>query len=291
MHIPVLLEEICEIFSEPLHVFFDGTLGQGGHASVILKKHPELKTYYGFDRDPKALELAKDHLKDFPQVLYEQKNYSELETLAESFDGILLDIGVSSMQLDQSERGFSFLKEGPLDMRMGEDARFDARKVVNTFSEKKLSEIFWVFGEERYSRKAAKIIAHERKKKGIDSTFDLCKVLGKAGFVKRGKIHPATRIFQALRIFVNDELTHLQKGIEQGFDALNVGGKMVVISFHSLEDRLVKHFFRDQALKNGKILLKKPLCASQEEKKCNPRSRSAKLRVIQKISHDKKDAS
>lgn len=290
-HIPILLNEVLEPFQgSKIDLFIDGTLGAGGHAEAILKAHPEIVRFLGFDRDSDALALAKGRLACFgSKVQFIHANFRHMKNWVEKgkADGIFLDLGVSSMQLDQPERGFSFSKEGPLDMRMDPEAALDAAHVINTFPEPRLAQIFYEYGEEPRSRRAAKAIVEARRKKQILTTSDLVEVL-RPVLTWRGRkgksVNPLTLIFQALRIFVNDELNTLQEGLKEAIELLAPGGKIGVISFHSLEDRIVKNTFRDAA-KNDivTILTKKPIVPSKEEVQSNPRSRSAKLRFAEKI--------
>lgn len=304
-HLPVLLQEILNAYKDRrLRYFADATLGAGGHSLALLQAHPEIECLIAFDQDPQAIEIAKKRLKDYhSKVLFICSNFHEIAKHCEkhqipALDGILMDIGVSSMQIDQAQRGFSFLKEGPLDMRMDPQKEIDAKTVVNKFSEKDLSFIFKEYGEEKQHRLIAKLIVQRRKKNPFESTLDLSQAIHDL-FATRKKIHPATRVFQALRIYVNEELDNLKKGLEQSIPLLCENGLLSVISFHSLEDRIVKETFRDAArqkmdLPEGsddmiakKPLLrlwnKKPLIASKEEAKQNPRSRSAKLRIAEKL--------
>jgi 16S rRNA (cytosine1402-N4)-methyltransferase len=287
MHAPVLLDEVLDLFKDMnLVTFIDGTLGAGGHAFAILSAHPEIKQYIGFDRDPQAMALAKEKLEPFKEkVKIIHADYADLAEHVLAADGILLDIGVSSMQLDLAERGFSFSKEGPLDMRMNPHADLDAQYVVNHYSEKKLGEIFKEYGEERRWKMAAKAICEARKKYVISTTTGLVKALQPVIGFSSGPIHPATRIFQALRIEVNQELKQLEEGIKKGLSILNEGGRMAIITFHSLEDRIVKHRFKEE--KAMKIITKKPITAQSAELRLNRRARSAKLRCIEKcLSED-----
>ncbi len=286
-HTPVLLNEILEGLSDlDMKEFIDGTLGAGGHAKALLEAHPEICHLYGLDKDKEALELAAQNLQPFGDKI--RLIHSGFENMGDLFvknsmDGILLDLGVSSMQLDQASRGFSFQGEGPLDMRMDKSASFSAKTLINSYSEADLGRIFSEYGEERQWRKAAKAVVFARQKRKIETTAELVNilmpVLSPGG--GRGRIHPATRIFQALRIEVNDELNVLKKGIESALTLLRKNGRLLVISFHSLEDRIVKYAFRDFV--SAKILTKKPKQATLEEMRKNARSRSAKLRILEKI--------
>jgi len=287
-HIPVLVQEILEFFSEgKLHYFVDGTMGAAGHAKKILENHPEIKLYIGCDKDTKALEIAEKELQPFKdRIKFKHGDFAKIdEFLAEEniscADGVLLDLGVSSMQLESKERGFSFMHEAPLDMRMDRRKELTAEKVVNEYSEKMLAEIFQKYGEEFQYKQIAKAIAIARRKKRIKTTVDLIQVITPSLRRKRKRIHPATLVFQALRIFVNKELESIEIGVHKAIEKLCNGGKIAVISFHSLEDRIVKNLFRSS--KNLEIITKKPIRPSMEEIKSNPRSRSSKLRLARKV--------
>jgi 16S rRNA (cytosine1402-N4)-methyltransferase len=292
-HIPVLIDEVLEFFKDKtLKVFMDGTMGAAGHAKKILETHPEIEIFIGFDKDMHALEIAEKELDPWKGKLRLKNGdfasapiYLKEEKI-DCLDGVLLDLGVSSMQLDSKTRGFSFMHEAPLDMRMDTNSDLTAEKVVNEFPENKLAEIFLKYGEEFQYKKIAKAIAIARKKKRIKSTIDLVQVISPVLQRKRGRrrIHPATLVFQALRIYVNHELDSVEQGVGSAIEHLCPAGRIGVISFHSLEDRIVKNIFRSN--KKAKILTKKPLIATQEEKKANPRSRSAKLRFAEKIEGD-----
>jgi 16S rRNA (cytosine1402-N4)-methyltransferase len=291
-HIPVLMDEILSFF-EPLTLtyFMDGTVGFAGHAEALLNAHPEIEQYLAIDHDIEALKASKKRLAPFgDKVTFYHGPFSEFTNAKARglFDGILLDLGVSSWQLDQPDRGFSFSKEGPLDMRMDQERLLTAKEVVNTYSEKKLGEIFKEYGEEPRWRRAAAAIVEARQKMRIETTTQLSEALSRAltwGGNRGKKIHPHTLIFQALRIYVNEELEHLKKTLPQAVNALAPGGRLCVISFHSLEDRIVKHTLRSLYVEHReiKILTKKPVEAEMQEVKKNPRARSAKLRVIEKL--------
>lgn len=282
LHDPVLLHEVLEAFA-PLKVetFFDGTTGAGGHAKALLEAHPEIGRYIACDRDQSALAIAKKTLEPFAKrVDFVHGAFAEmgehLDALEiEALDGFLIDIGVSSMQLDEAERGFSFMKEAPLDMRMDPTQELTAEAIVNRYSEKDLADLFYEYGEERRSRKVAAAIVIARKKRPIRSTLELVKVI--APYATRGRLHPATLVFQALRIAVNDELGQLSKGLRAAIHRLRVGGRIAVITFHSLEDRIVKHTMKEA--EELELLWKKPKVPSREEMRKNRRARSAKLRV------------
>ncbi len=293
-HISVLRDEVVQAFEGvEIKTFFDGTLGAGGHAQAILEAHPEIERYIGCDRDPRAHGIAKETLAPWAnKIELVRGSYSELEKFLdergiESIDGFLIDIGVSSMQLDEKERGFSFRFEGPLDMRMDPDGDLTAEQIVNEYSEKELEKIFREYGEERQARRAAAAIVFARKKRRIETTAELIEIVKPV--LKWGKNHPATLIFQALRIVVNDELGELERGLEGAIHRLSPGGRLAVISFHSLEDRIVKHRIKDDVGTKReagllKILTKKPILPSEAECKRNPRARSAKLRIAEKQS-------
>lgn len=286
-HLPVLLKEVLEIFEgKELRVFFEGTVGAGGHAGAILKAHPEIKTYLACDRDPKALALAEVALAPWGKKVEwihgpfaELKKYLD-ERQIDSIDGFLIDVGVSSMQLDERERGFSFMGDAPLDMRMNPEGTLTAEMVVNRYSEAQLARILFEYGEERRSRQVAKAIVEARKKKRIRTTQELVAIIQPVA--TKGKLHFATLTFQALRIEVNDELGQLERGLFAAIEKTAPGGRIAAISFHSLEDRIVKNIFRDHK-KQLDIVTKKPIQASVEETKINPRARSAKLRAAEKV--------
>lgn len=305
-HISVLLEEVLSLFEEKtLDTFIDGTLGLGGHSEAILNAHPEIKRLIGIDQDDNALSYARERLAPWQaKVKIAKGNFSEITRIAkengsEEADGILLDIGVSSIQLDKAERGFSFMREGPLDMRMDPASDLTAEGIINGYSESELSTLFWRYGEEPQSKRAAKMIVEARKKEPITTTLQLASILEPLVPKYKQRIHPATLIFQALRIAVNDELGVLQQLLPAALNMLKPNGVLAIISFHSLEDRIVKEFFREQASDKVstsgiggmfldkepavKILTRKPLTASDLEISNNPRSRSAKLRAIEKL--------
>lgn len=299
LHIPVLLNEVLAALSpKDGGVYVDGTFGAGGYAVAILEAAN--CRVIGIDRDPKAIALASDLQKKYGErlVLINARFSQMAEVVSGKVDGVALDLGVSSMQIDNAERGFSFQKDGALDMRMSGEG-MTAADVVNTLPEAELADIIYKYGQERFSRKVAAAIAARRKDMPFTSTLDLAGVV--ATIVPRAKdgIHPATRTFQALRIYVNDELGELQKGLAAGAALLKPSGKLAVVSFHSLEDGIVKAFMQEKAgkvpaasrympVKNEplaqdfRLLNKKPLLPGDEEVRLNPRSRSAKLRVLEK---------
>ena len=268
-HKPVLLHESIEALDlKPGELFVDATYGGGGHSQEVRRQFPTVEVI-AIDQDP-----------DVDAIRANFRNLDEVVT--RKVDAILFDLGISSDQLDPPAgggRGFSFLKDEPLDMRMS-GIGLKAADILNSWDEHAIELILRGFGEESNSRRIAREIVERRKIKPFRTTFDLVEVVGK----RRGKIHPATKTFQALRIATNEELTSLEMGLEKGFSLLGSNGRFAVISFHSLEDRIVKNFFRDKTKENvAKQITKKPIVPSAEEVEGNPRSRSAKLRVIEKI--------
>lgn len=305
MHVPVLLKESIDLLvSKPDGIYIDGTLGRGGHTVEILKRLGADGRLIAFDRDLQALEQTKDILKPFGErVKTVHGNFSEMKAKCEQMgvervDGILMDLGVSSPQLDVAERGFSFGKDGPLDMRMDRSQSRTAADWVNQEDEQILADIIFRFGEERDSRRIAAAIVRSRAEKPILSTSELAAIVEKAKGGRRGPTHPATKTFQAIRMAVNAELESLEQGLEAGLNLLADGGRMAVITFHSLEDRMVKenfkrHSVKRESLQQGgerlvydeppvKLITKKPVTASVQELENNPRSRSAKLRVAER---------
>lgn len=287
MHVPVLLKETLDILVKTQGgVYVDCTLGMGGHTKGILQKDPNAYVI-DIDTDPYALKLAEENLKVFDgrYSLY-QANFKDLDQVLKEegikeVDGFLFDLGVSMLQL-KSDRGFSFQRDEPLDMRMNPEDKKTAYQVVNTYSEKELARIFREYGEERYAEKIAKAIVTQRVKKTIETTAQLVQIILSVIPYRYGKIHPATKVFQALRIEVNQELTSLEVALEKTILFLKKGGRLVVISFHSLEDRIVKNFFKKHA-DTFKVLTKKPIRPTIDEVRRNPASRSAKLRAGEKI--------
>lgn len=287
-HFPVLLKEVVEYLNIKVDgCYVDGTVGGGGHAEAILKIMSKNGVYVAIDRDREILEKTTQRLKKFSSKVFFVSNvFSEIPAVLEklnidSVDGIVLDLGVSSFQLEDPTRGFSFLREGMLDMRMSPSEGQTAADLVNECSEEELKKIFREWGEERFAAKIARSIVSQREKKIFSTTKELAECVAKTiPPFRKTKIHPATRVFQALRIEVNQELRHLEKFLNLDFRFLKSKGRIAIISFHSLEDRLVKWAFRSW---NGfKILTKKPVIPTEEEQKINPRSRSAKLRVVEK---------
>ena len=305
MHVPVLLHKTVDLLvANPAGTYVDGTLGRGGHAAEILKRLSPAGRLIGIDRDEDAIEEAKEILKPFGErAVGLHGNFADMKQLCEQIgvaevDGILLDLGVSSPQLDVAERGFSFAKDGPLDMRMDRTQKKSAADFVNDADEEELANLIYRFGEDRDSRRIARAIVEARQRRRIERTTELAEIIEKAKGGRRGATHPATQSFQALRMAVNSELESVERGIESGLSMLRDGGRMTVITFHSLEDRLVKEIFkrhtvRRESLQQGgeqliynkppvRPLTKKPLTADENELKTNPRARSAKLRAVEK---------
>jgi 16S rRNA (cytosine1402-N4)-methyltransferase len=292
-HVPVLLDEVLEYLNvQPGSVIADATLGLAGHSSEIARRLGPQGKLIAFDRDPEAMELAKARLEELrselgeamPEIRLVPKAFSEAANEIEpgSLDGLLADFGVSSLQLDEAHRGFSFRTDGPLDMRMDTRMGETAEQVVNQEDENELANLIYEFGEERRSRRIARAIVRARP---ITTTAELARVVSAAAPAMKGdKIHAATRTFQALRIRVNDELGEIRTLLESAPSLLKAGGRLVVISFHSLEDRIVKDDFREAGRnKVYEVLTKKPVVAGEEEERRNPRSRSAKLRAASKV--------
>ena len=285
-HIPVLQKEVLEYLSpKPNQNFIDCTIGEAGHTLAILEKNKPEGKVLGIEWD---IELYKNLSKlTINKLSLVNDNFVNLKEIVERerfkpVYGIIFDLGMSSWHLEESGRGFSFLRNEPLDMRFGVQNELTAEEIVNKWKAKDIEKVLEEYGEERFAKRIAKNIVEIRKFKPIETTFQLLDVIKKAvpGWYQHRKIHFATRTFQALRIAVNDELNNLRKALPQALEILEPGGRIVVISFHSLEDRIVKNFFANQKFK---ILTKKPITPSEEEIKINPRSRSAKLRAILKI--------
>lgn len=300
-HIPVLKDEVLTIFKETSGTFLDGTFGGGGHTEALLEQSPELNII-GLDVDPEAKQRAENLQKNYPKRFkFIGINFSELDTLQENFSGILLDLGVSSFQLDDGKRGFSFRQNGPLDMRMNPEKGLSAQAFLKTASREALIGAIRDAGEEPQWRSVVNGILAHRDRESWDTTLEFVHFLENYTAVncsKKPGIHAATRVFQGLRIAVNQELEHLRIGIKKAFEALTEQGILAIITFHSLEDRIVKQNFYEwcgrslnrydaqpRQLKTVKAELgsRKPLTASQEEITQNPRSRSAKLRFLRKL--------
>lgn len=307
-HTSVLFEECIEGLNiRPNGIYVDGTLGGGGHSEGICKRLGEKGMLIGIDRDRDALTAAEKRLEAYPcQKVFVQSNYSDIKDVLadieiDSIDGALLDLGVSSFQLDNPDRGFSYMQEAPLDMRMSQDDDFTAYDVVNTYDADELKNIIFKYGEERWASRIADFIVKARKDKPIENTGQLVDIIKAAipASARRDGPHPAKRTFQAIRIEVNDELGQLEKAVDEFCDVLSPGGRLCIITFHSLEDRIVKDIINKRINpctcpkefpvcvcgKVGDIKKKsnKPIAPTAEEIERNPRSRSAKLRVAEKI--------
>jgi 16S rRNA (cytosine1402-N4)-methyltransferase len=303
-HRPVLLEEVVEALNvQPEGKYLDGTFGRGGHSQAILAGLSGKGCLFALDRDPEAVVAGKESLGNDPRFSVVQGNFAELERyvqewgVEEGLDGILLDLGVSSPQLDNPDRGFSFMGDGPLDMRMDPLQGVPAADWLAEAPERELARVFWEFGEERYARRIARSIVMTRQQQRLETTGQLARLIENTIGRREKKKHPATRCFQAIRIYINNELAHLAEGLEAAINGLCPGGRLVVISFHSLEDRLVKRTIREavrpgQVRKNipqhpdSKPVLKqigKAIQASATELSVNPRARSAVMRVAEKL--------
>ncbi len=287
-HVPVMLDEVLEYLA-PLsgQTIVDATLGAGGHARAIADRIAPRGLLIGLDRDPAMLAVARARLEDAHLRLFEA-NFADLRRVLDELgvdraDAVLMDLGVASDQIDDAERGFSFARAGPLDMRMNPQVGEPAARLVNRLKAENLADIFYHYGEERHSRRVARAIVEARRRGAIETTDQLAEIVRHA--MPRGKpwqrIDPATRVFQALRIAVNEELTSLERALEQLPECLRAGGRAVVISFHSLEDRLVKRAFARR--ERWERLTRKPLTPSDAEIERNPRARSAKLRAARLV--------
>lgn len=306
-HIPVLKDECIENLNiKKDGIYVDGTLGGAGHSSVILQSLSSNGKLIGIDRDKEALAVAKERLSDYKNFIAVHDNHVNIlqilnELNISGVDGILLDLGVSSYQLDEASRGFSYMQDAELDMRMNREDKITAADVVNNYAEEELASIFFDYGEEKCSKQIAKKIVEYRKNKRIETTLELVEII-KQSLPKKAlqdKGHPAKRVFQAIRIEVNQEIKLLEKGIEDAIKGLNKNGRLCIISFHSLEDRIVKKTFEKMQGKcicpkdlpkcvcnyvsYGKIISKKPILPSDKELEINSRSKSAKLRVFERI--------
>jgi len=295
-HVPVLLEKSLDLLLHDLSGnYLDLTFGRGGHSQEILNRLSHKGQLFAVDRDDEAVAYGKKNIIDSRFSIF-HTNYSEIDSLfpEEFFDGVLLDLGTCSTQLENPERGFSFQANGPLDMRMDRSRGVSASEWINNASEKEISEVLYKYGEEKASRKIAKEIVNHRQMKIIKTTYDLTKII--QSVVKRiGKIHPATKTFQAIRIQVNDELHHLEEALYKIDKILKVSGKIVIISFHSLEDRIIKKFFKPQIKDFPKDIpintsvkklynpVTKKIKPSLDEIQKNPRSRSAVMRTFLKL--------
>jgi 16S rRNA (cytosine1402-N4)-methyltransferase len=294
-HIPVLLEEVLQHLNiEREGIYIDCTLGLGGHASALLQRNPGAELI-GLDRDERSLQVARERLRDFAdRIQIFHSDFRFLPELGVDFSrvkGVLVDLGISSFQLDDPERGFSFNQEGPLDMRMDQRAKTTAARILEKYSEPHLAQVFFEYGELRQSRKLARAIVSKRKIRKLESTTQLFQIVEEVCHwrAQKGKSHPAARVFQALRIEINQELQDLGDFLREIADRLPAGGRIAFISFHSLEDRIVKHTLTDLASDGEgrsptlKILTKKPITPSAPEVEANFRSRSAKLRAAEKL--------
>jgi len=304
-HIPVLFDDVLELLRpRPGGRYIDGTLGAGGHTAGILEASAPDGQVLAFDLDPEAIDFARQRLERFgDRIAYVHASYAEMGRVAPGHDfvdvdGILLDLGLSSRQLEAADRGFSFMREGPLDMRFDTTQAATAGELINNLPVESLAGIFWRYGEERNSRRYARAIAANRP---IETTTELAEIIEKEApaWVRRKRIHPATQVFQALRIAVNRELEALETGLEAAVQLLRAGGRVAVISFHSLEDRFVKNYFRDltkdcicpprQPICTCdvepvlRLVTRKPVMPDDDEIEKNPRSRSARLRVAEKL--------
>ena len=306
-HEPVLLNECIEALNiNPDGIYVDGTLGGAGHSFEIVKRLSANGRLIGIDKDNEALKAASEKLKDYNNITYYHGNHDDIKEILKELnidkvDGILLDLGVSSYQLDERARGFSYMGDSPLDMRMDATTGITAKDVVNTYSEEKLADIIWKYGEEKFSRQIASYICEYRKKSPIETTKQLTEIIEKViPKSKKNDGHPAKRTFQAIRIEVNNEIKPLYQTIIDSINCLKPNGRLAVITFHSLEDRSVKEAMVEMQGKCtcpsdlpycicgcksfGKIVNKKPIIASIEEQTRNPRSKSAKLRVFERKS-------
>ena len=306
-HVSVLLNECLEALNiKEDGIYVDCTLGGAGHSSQIVKRLSNEGRLIGIDQDKDALRAAGERLHNFSNVTFVHNNFHNIGAILEELeiekvDGILMDLGVSSYQLDEGERGFSYMKDAPLDMRMNRENNFSAYDVVNDYSEEELYRIIRDYGEEKFAKRIANFIVTRRSEKNIETTLELVEIIKNAipAKARREGPHPAKRTFQAIRIEVNNELGVITKMIDDAVSIMNEGGRVCIITFHSLEDRIVKNEFRDLALdcvcpshlpicqcdKESlvKVITRKPILPSKEEIEENPRSRSAKLRVAERI--------
>ncbi len=305
-HKPVLLKQCIEGLNiKENGIYVDGTLGGAGHSKEILKRLSSKGMLIGIDRDFEALDTAKERLKDFSNVKFVHGNHDDIKQILQDenineVDGILLDLGVSSYQIDEKQRGFSYMLDSELDMRMDRTQTFTAKELVNTYKEEQLSNIIYEYGEEKHSRRIAKKICEYRKNKIIETTLELVEIIKMAmPYIDKSAGHPAKRTFQAIRIEVNNEIEPLYDTINQSIECLKNGGRLCVITFHSLEDRAVKNaFIKAQgkcvcpndipycvcgAKKIGNIITKKPILPDKKEQTENSRAKSAKLRIFEKI--------
>lgn len=304
-HKPVMLEECIQgLKINPKGTYIDGTLGGAGHSKEIVKRLEKQGRLIGIDRDEEALQAAKENLKEFSNITYVHDNHDNIKDIVtqlqiDKVDGILLDLGVSSYQLDERNRGFSYLGENDLDMRMDKSQKLTAKEVVNEYPEEELANLIYEYGEERFSRQIARNICISRKEKTIKTTKNLVEIIEKSIPKSKQKDgHPAKRTFQAIRIEVNNEIKPLYQTIRDSIECLKEGGRLCVITFHSLEDRAVKNAYIEAkgkcscpsdlpycvcgAKQLGRIITKKPIIATKKELEENTRSKSAKLRIFER---------
>ena len=304
VHVPVLLDEVVAgLQPRPGGRFIDSTIGLGGHAAAILERISPSGRLLGIDADPQAIKISQDKFRDYGEaVILVNDNFANLEAICERYhfhpvDGILFDLGVSSLQLDTADRGFSFHLDAPLDMRFNPEQGLTASDIVNTFSEQELAKLIERYGEERHSRRIARCIVQNRP---VTTTVELARLVEQALADRRTKIHPATRTFMALRIAVNSELKNLESALQQTINLLRPGGRLAVISYHSLEDRVVKQFMRYAAsscvcppgtlicrcghVPTLKLISRKVIKPTSLEIESNPRSRSARLRIAERLN-------
>ena len=303
-HQPVLLNEALESLNiHPSGTYIDATFGRGGHSQAILQRLNEAGRLIAFDQDPEAVAFAKQQFADEPRLTIEHCNFNQVASVVEQFgltekiDGVLMDLGVSSPQLDDAERGFSFLRSGPLDMRMDTEQGITAAQWLARVKPDDLINVLKKYGEEKFARRIATAIVETREQREITETGDLAEIISNAIPVKEKHKHPATRSFQAIRIYINQELRAIEQGLKGAVSVLAKGGRLSVISFHSLEDRIVKRFMRDISsrpkLPAGLPVMEadivvpyrlvgKPMVSGKEELKINPRARSARLRVLER---------
>ena len=298
-HEPIMLNECIENLNiKPDGIYVDGTIGGAGHSSKIVSKLSGKGLLIGIDRDEEALAASQKRLKDFSNVKYVWGRHEDIKEHVNSLgiDGILLALGVSSYQIDEATRGFSYTKDAMLDMRMNKEQELTAKEIVNSYSIQDLEKIFFEYGEEKFSKKIASKIAREREERVINTTYELADIIRSA--VPKNTVDSLKRIFQALRIEVNGELKELEKAITSGIDILNDGGRICIITFHSLEDRIVKTIFKKNENpctcpsdfpvcvcgkeSKGKVITRKPILPGEEELRENSRSKSAKLRVFER---------
>jgi len=291
MHLPVLLKEVTQYLTPQSNEdFIDATFGEGGHSLEILENNKPQGKVLGIEIDKEIYKKVKERFKDIKRLILVNDSYTNLKEIVRQCQfyevkGILFDLGICSYQLEESGRGFTYKKDEPLDMRFDTNQDLTAKDILNWYPEKEIERILREFGEERYSLKIAKAIVKKRKEKKFETTMDLVELLKRAlpRNYDNHRLPFPTRTFQALRIATNNELENIKKGIAEAFEVLKPNGRLVVISFHSLEDRIIKNFFKElEKQNNGKILTKKPITPLKEEISLNPKSSSAKLRAIEK---------